>query len=64
MDNILFANNYSNQLVINVGDSTICEYVWVDGSGQTLRAKARTITKDITCLEDLPEWNYDGSSCY
>jgi glutamine synthetase len=38
--------------------------VWLDGSGIVLRSKARTIPKKITCLEDCPVWNYDGSSTY
>ena len=42
----------------------IAEYVWIDGSGITLRSKARTLQSKITSLADLPEWNYDGSSCY
>ncbi len=46
------------------GDKIIAEYVWIDGSGITLRSKCRTLDKKPTCLADLPEWNYDGSSCY
>ena len=42
----------------------MCEYVWIDGSGITLRSKCRSIKGKITSLADLPEWNYDGSSCY
>lgn len=42
---------------------TIVEYIWVDGSA-TLRGKARTIPKKITNVDQLPDWNYDGSSCY
>ena len=29
-----------------------------------MRSKAKTITKPVTSLKDLPDWNYDGSSCY
>ncbi len=29
-----------------------------------MRSKAKTIPKKIEKLEDLPEWNFDGSSCY
>lgn len=30
----------------------------------TLRSKAKTIPKEIKTLDDLPIWNYDGSSTY
>lgn len=38
------------------------EYVWIGGSGQDVRSKARTLTKMPEKPEDLPHWNYDGSS--
>ena len=41
----------------------IAEYIWIDGS-LTLRSKCRTLDGPITKVEDLPEWNFDGSSCY
>jgi glutamine synthetase len=30
----------------------------------TLRCKARTLQAKVTSLEELPMWNFDGSSCY
>ena len=41
----------------------IAEYIWIDGAG-SLRAKCRTLDKYPKTVEDLPEWNYDGSSTY
>ena len=42
----------------------MAEYVWIDGSGITLRSKCRTLPEKVRSLADIPEWNYDGSSCY
>lgn len=43
----------------------IAEYIWLDGSGIGLRSKARTLDiPEVKSLKDLPDWNYDGSSCY
>ena len=41
----------------------IATYIWIDGS-LTLRSKNRTLEKKITSVSELPEWNFDGSSCY
>ncbi len=40
----------------------IAEYVWIGGKGSDLRSKARTLDKKPKKPEDLPHWNYDGSS--
>lgn len=53
--------NYNN---LEQRGSIIAEYVWIDGSGVSVRSKAKTITKPVKSLADLPEWNYDGSSTY
>ena len=47
-----------------VDNVTVAEYVWIDGSGIILRSKCKTIEGRVTSLEDIPEWNFDGSSCY
>ena len=39
-------------------------YVWIDGSGETMRSKVKVLESKPSKVEDLPQWNYDGSSCY
>ncbi|RCK62452.1 Glutamine synthetase [Candida viswanathii] len=39
----------------------LAEYVWIDAEGNT-RSKCRTLSKKPSSVDDLPEWNYDGSS--
>jgi glutamine synthetase len=43
---------------------TLAEYVWIGGSGQPddLRCKTKTLEKEVKSIDDLPIWNYDGSS--
>jgi glutamine synthetase len=43
-------------------DTLNAEYVWIGGTGQDMRSKTRTVYKKPTKPEDLPHWNYDGSS--
>ena len=42
--------------------TTIVEYIWIGGNNE-LRSKTKVITNhDPLSLNDIPEWNYDGSS--
>ena len=40
---------------------TTYEDVWIDGMGG-LRSKSRVLSRDYTYVDELPLWNYDGSS--
>eukprot|EP00391_Amoebophrya_sp_Ameob2_P002009 CAMPEP_0179000512 /NCGR_PEP_ID=MMETSP0795-20121207/10727_1 /TAXON_ID=88552 /ORGANISM="Amoebophrya sp., Strain Ameob2" /LENGTH=268 /DNA_ID=CAMNT_0020693545 /DNA_START=390 /DNA_END=1192 /DNA_ORIENTATION=+ len=42
-------------------DCVVAEYVWLDAHGVP-RSKTKTLSKAPTCPEDLPVWNFDGSS--
>ena len=44
-----------------IKDKVQAEYLWVDAVG-TVRSKCRTVDARKASLEQLPSWNYDGSS--
>ena len=64
--NLSLCNQYVNNSSgwEEVDRVTVAEYVWIDGSGITLRSKCKTIEGQVNSLTDIPEWNFDGSSCY
>ena len=47
--------------LINSKETSICEYVWIGGNGET-RSKTRVLQQTITSINDVPVWNFDGSS--
>merc|ERR1712137_1173562 len=46
------------------GSRVCATYVWIDGSGEGMRSKVKCLDSKPSKVEDLPIWNYDGSSCY
>lgn len=64
MSQVQLFNFYNTLRALDQRDQQIAEYVWIDGTGIGLRSKSKTLSKKVTKLSEVPEWNYDGSSTY
>lgn len=60
----LDAHTYDRYMSLPLEESGAiqAEYVWIGGDGYDLRSKSRTIYSYPTSPDDLPVWNFDGSS--
>lgn len=47
---------------LDQGGRVAVEYIWIGGSGKDLRGKTKMLDAIPKSVEDLPVWNYDGSS--
>ncbi|XP_053733596.1 glutamine synthetase-like [Synchiropus splendidus] len=57
-------NKTVRQHYMGLSQGTKCQvtYIWIDGSGEGLRNKTRTLDKEPTSIDEIPIWNFDGSS--
>ncbi|KAI9823183.1 MAG: glutamate--ammonia ligase [Thelocarpon impressellum] len=53
--------NLSKYLKLDQKGAVMAEYIWIDGNNG-VRSKTKTLKSAPKSLEDLPEWNFDGSS--
>jgi glutamine synthetase len=62
-DGRTYTENLQKYLKLDQKGSVIAEYVWIDSEGG-VRSKSRTLTekKEGFKPDDLPIWNFDGSS--
>lgn len=62
-DNVYVSNTttLAKYMKLEQKGKVLAEYIWIDGTNG-LRNKTKTLDKKPSSVDDLPEWNFDGSS--
>ncbi|KAI9806757.1 MAG: glutamate--ammonia ligase [Sarcosagium campestre] len=58
---ISYTENLLKYMKLDQKGSVMAEYVWIDGTNG-VRSKTKTLSEAPKSVDDLPEWNFDGSS--
>ena len=53
---------FQKYLDLDQRGAVVATYVWIDGTGEGLRSKSRTVNRKPQSLSDLSRWLFDGSS--
>lgn len=53
---------YQKYMALDQKGSCQAEYIWIGGSGADIRTKTKTLTTVPKSVDQLPLWNFDGSS--
>jgi len=59
---VLSSEVFAHFMTLPQGKRVQAEYIWIGGSGSDIRSKTKSLEGEVKSLEDLPVWNFDGSS--
>lgn len=58
---VSYTENLMKYMKLDQKGSVLAEYIWIDGMNG-VRSKTKTLSSAPKSVDDLPEWNFDGSS--